>query len=182
MVLPGKIIMKKTNLNTSKKTNMLTLLALFSALSITLSIFESIIPTANILPPGAKLGLSNIAVMFICGVFGLLPALIIATVKSFFVLSVRGPTAFLMSFAGGVCSIFIMWALLKKTKKQLSFIFISIMGAISHNLAQLFVASFFIGKSIFCYLPVLILAALFTGSITGILLKVVSPALSKIPY
>ncbi|MDQ5983381.1 MAG: hypothetical protein RUMPE_00392 [Eubacteriales bacterium SKADARSKE-1] len=182
MVSPGKIIMKKINLNINKRTNMITTLALFSALSITLSILESIIPTANILPPGAKLGLSNIITMFICGTFGLLPALIIATVKSFFVLSLRGPTAFLMSFFGGICSICMIWVLTKKPKKQLSFIFISIVGAISHNLVQLLVSSFLIGKSIFFYIPVLILAAVFTGSITGTLLKVISPALSKVPY
>ena len=172
--------MKKTNLNINKKTSMLTILGLFSALSIALSIFESAIPTANILPPGTKLGLSNIVVMFICGAFGLLPALIVAVIKSLFIFSLKGPTAFFMSFSGGIFSMFIMWVLITKTNKQLSFIFISIVGAISHNLAQLLVSSFFIGISVFYYLPVLILAALFTGSVTGILLKVVSPALNKI--
>ena len=57
-----------------------------AAVAITLSFLEGLIPTAAFMPPGAKAGFSNIAVMFAASEFGLIPALSVTLLKSLFVL------------------------------------------------------------------------------------------------
>ena len=47
-----------------KKTLRLTTLAVLGALAIVLSALENLIPPLPMMPPGAKLGLSNIVTMF----------------------------------------------------------------------------------------------------------------------
>ena len=56
-----------------------------AAVAITLSFLEGLIPTAAFMPPGAKAGFSNIAVMFAASEFGLIPALSVTLLKSLFV-------------------------------------------------------------------------------------------------
>ena len=51
---------------------------LLGALALTLSLLEGMLPPVPTLPPGAKLGLSNIAMLFAVQSLGLLPALGIA--------------------------------------------------------------------------------------------------------
>lgn len=65
-----------------------------AAVAITLSFLEGLIPTAAFMPPGAKAGFSNIAVMFAASEFGLIPALSVTLLKSLFVFLTRGATAF----------------------------------------------------------------------------------------
>lgn len=65
-----------------------------AAVAITLSFLEGLIPTAAFMPPGAKAGFSNIAVMFAASEFGLIPALSVTLLKSLFVFLTRGVTAF----------------------------------------------------------------------------------------
>ena len=73
----------------------------WAALAIVLSALENLIPPLPMMPPGAKLGLSNIVTMFAAGTFGLIPALAIALLKALFAGATRGVTALLMSLAGG---------------------------------------------------------------------------------
>ena len=80
--------------NIKSKTIRLTVLSLLCALAIVLSVVDSAIPAMPFMPPGAKLGLSNIATMYAASFFGLIPALIIAIVKSLFVGLTRGLMAF----------------------------------------------------------------------------------------
>ena len=51
----------------NKKTLRLTTLAVLGALAIVLSALENLIPPLPMMPPGAKLGLSNIVTMFAAG-------------------------------------------------------------------------------------------------------------------
>ena len=67
-----------------KKTLRLTTLAVLGALAIVLSALENLIPPLPMMPPGAKLGLSNIVTMFAAGTFGLIPSLAIALLKALF--------------------------------------------------------------------------------------------------
>ena len=60
------------------------------------------------------------------------------------------------------------------SKKQ----FISISGAIFHNLGQILVALIFYGFNIIYYLPYLIILSLITGSVIGILGQII---LAKLP-
>ena len=87
-----------------------------AAVAITLSFLEGLIPTAAFMPPGAKAGFSNIAVMFAASEFGLIPALSVTLLKSLFVFLTRGATAFFMSLAGGVLSTLVMYLLFRFSK------------------------------------------------------------------
>ena len=96
------------------------------ALAVVMMFIEGMIPPIPSLPPGVKLGLSNIVVMYCLFYFGKKPAFLLLLLKSFFAFLTRGALAFLMSFCGGFFSIFVMILLLAFTKERVSYIIISI--------------------------------------------------------
>lgn len=162
------------------KTNRLTLTALFLAMTLVLSYVEHLLPALPFLPPGVKLGLSHIIIMYCLFVIGSPSALLLAILKSLFVFLTRGLIAGLLSALGGLFSLLIM-SLLVRLHKKLSYTFLSIIGAISHNIGQLIGASLLISHSVLLYyLPVLLISGLIMGLITGTLLRVVMPALHRI--
>lgn len=156
----------------------LTLTAVLSSAAIVLSFLESLIPPLPFMPPGAKLGLSNIVTMFTAGTLGLPAALTVALVKSVFVFLTRGITAGCMSLAGGLLSTFMMWLLLVKLNR--SYILGGIAGALSHNFAQLLVAYIITSTTVLFYIPFLVLFGVFTGLLSGVVLKVTVPALLRL--
>ena len=91
------------------------------------------------MPPGAKLGLSNLATMYAADSLGLPSALFLAVFKGAFALLTRGGMAGLMSLSGGVISTVVMWLLLKKANASLGVV--GVCGALAHNAAQLCVAT-----------------------------------------
>lgn len=163
------------------KTRKMTMLAMLFALALVLSALESSFPPITGLIPGIKLGLSNIVVMYTLFFMGLPYALILALLKSIFVLMVRGLISASLSLSGGVLSVLVMWMLMKIKKVELSYIFLSISGAITHNMVQLGLAIFLTG-SIFtaAYLPVLIVAGVVMGIVTGLILKTIYPYFDRI--
>ena len=54
---------------------------LLAALALSFSFLEGLIPPIPVLPPGAKLGLSNIVVLYAAGSLGLPAALFLACLK-----------------------------------------------------------------------------------------------------
>lgn len=156
-------------------------LGVLGALAIGLNYLEGFLPPLPVLPPGAKLGLSNIAVMAAAKRGGVKDALAVALLKALFVLLTRGVTAFWMSLAGGLLSAFITALLLKKDKQPFGYIGIGVLGAVCHNLGQLAVAAVLTGPVVLLgYGPYLLLFALLTGALTGLVLKVVMPALERL--
>ncbi len=153
-------------------------IGLLSAFAIALSFFEALLPPLPFLPPGAKAGFSNIAVMITAASYGGGATLCVALLKSLFVFITRGPTAFMMSAAGGLLSAFVLWLLLKH---RCSLLLSGITGAVTHNTAQLAVAVVFTGTpGLIAYFPALLLFALVAGSITGLLFQAVYPPFMKI--
>ncbi|MGC8657626.1 MAG: Gx transporter family protein, partial [Desulfomonilaceae bacterium] len=75
--------------------------------------------------------------------------------------------------AGGLSSIFVMGGAYWLAGSVLSEIGISVLGAVTHNLAQLWVAyaMFVKAQSILLLMPVMILAAIGTGVINGLATK-----------
>lgn len=167
-----------------KQTNILriTQTAVLSAVAVVLSIFESFLPSLPIPVLGAKLGLSNIVTMFCANTLGLSSALLVSVIKSIFVLFTRGATAFIMSLFAGVTSTLIMWLLISLKHKPFGFIGIGVAGAFTHNLTQSLVAYFIVGESIVVYIPILILIAIITGSITGLVQSILLPQVTKINF
>lgn len=72
------------------------------------------------------------------------------------------------SLAGGLLSAVVMWIVYKKMSRIFSIKGISVIGAITHNIAQLAVASLILREAVMLYyLPVLLISAVVTGLITG---------------
>lgn len=162
-----------------RKIQRITFTALMTSVAVVLSYVESLLPPAAFMPPGAKLGLSNIAVMFSASSLSIGETLIIVLAKSIFALITRGFTAFLMSLTGGIFSALCLIFILRKTKNT-GYIGTGVASALCHNAGQLLV-SFILIKSpaVFGYTPVLILTSLGTGFLTGILLKTAMPYLKR---
>lgn len=163
------------------RTQRLALNALLCALAVILSWVETLIPPLPMLPPGAKLGLSNIVTMYAVGSTGLVSALLICLFKALFAALTRGLTAGLMSLAGGICST-LMMALLLKRAHGFGLIGTGISGALSHNLAQLGVTFLLAGGAVGFYLPWLMLFSLLTGTLTGLLLRAILPLLERLRF
>ena len=157
----------------SNRIKRITRLALLASLALALSVLESVF--TPILPPGAKAGVSNIAVMLAAAYLSLPSALALVLIKALFALLTRGVLAFFMSLFGGAMSALTLFLLFRFGKDRLGLIGISMAGAFVHNATQGIVALFVFGKALFGYLPILLLLSLPAGIITGALLGVLRP-------
>jgi heptaprenyl diphosphate synthase len=163
-----------------KKTKYIAYMAMLLTLIAVLSIFESMLPPFPFLPPGVKIGLANTVTMFTLFFIGKKEAFCLTGLKAVFVGITRGVTAGVLSFSGGILSIITLIVLLLVFKSKISYAALSISGAIAHNIGQLIaVCIMFDNIYTMYYLPVLIISGTVMGSITGILLKTVIPALSS---
>ena len=162
------------------KTQKIALLGILGAQALALSFIENLLPAMPFLPPGVKLGLSNIVTMFTAGTMGFLPALAVTLIKSLFVLLTRGVTAFFMSFGGGFLSTVAMCLMIKLVKDRSGFIGVAVVSAVCHNIGQLTVSIIVTKTTAFVYYaPVLLISGVVMGVITGIILKAVMPLLMK---
>ena len=84
---------------------------ILAALALALSFLESLLPALPFLPPGAKLGLSNIVVLFSVLTASLPQAMAIVVIKSAFTLFTAGGSAFFISLCGGLLSCLVMFLL-----------------------------------------------------------------------
>ena len=162
------------------KTQKIALLGLLSAQALALSFLENLLPAMPFLPPGVKLGLSNIVTMFTASAMGFSSALTVTLIKSLFVLLTRGVTAFFMSLGGGLLSTVAMCLMIKFAKNKFGYIGVAVVSAICHNLGQLAVSIIVTKTTAFVYYtPVLLLSGIVMGVITGSVLKAVMPLLMK---
>ena len=167
--------------NRSRKVKRLALMGLLFALAMALSFLESLLPALPMLPPGIRLGLSNIVTMYALFVLGPVSGYTIAVLKALFVLLTRGAVAAAMSAAGGVFSVTVMLllSLLPGIKEQ--YLLLSVFGGAAHNIGQLVMARFIINNQyVWYYFPVLLVAGLLMGAITGMALRVVLPYLNRL--
>lgn len=155
------------------KTRRLITLALILSLGICLQLFESIqLPASPIM--GAKLGLANIASLVLISFFTWREAIINAAMRTIIASLLLGTflsSAFFFSLAGALVSTLVMLIALRLLSKSLSLVGISILGALAHNFSQMIVAYIFFVRhaAIFFELPVLMLSAVFSGSLNGYL-------------
>lgn len=159
------------------KTKYITYMAMLLTLTIVLSIFESMLPSFTAIP-GVKLGLANIVVMFALFFIGKKHAFALNAAKGLFVLITRGAVAGILSLCGGMLSILVIILLHCIFREKISYMILSISGAVSHNIGQIIAVSIMLNAYAYMYLPILIVSGVIMGSITGILLKTLLPALS----
>ena len=144
-------------------------LGLLTAVAIVLGYFEYLLPVTGI--PGVKLGLANTVLLYALYLIDVPSAILLMFLKvGLSGLLFGGPAAMLYSFAGGALSLFIM--ILARKSKGLSVVWVSVLGAVSHNIAQMVVACFVVEtRAILAYLPILLLAAAVTGTLTGLIAR-----------
>ncbi len=163
------------------KAKLLVLTALLFAIALILSIVENSLPSLGGGIAGVKLGLSNIAVMYALFFIDKREAFIIAVLKSAFVFITRGPVSALLSFSGGVLSIVVMVILIYIYKDRVSYLLLSIFGAVAHNLGQFAVVSLiYTGIYLWFYIPILLIAGVIAGMATSVLLRFILPALKRL--
>lgn len=143
----------------------ITSAALFASLALIFSYIEVLIPPITGIP-GVKLGIANLVVITALYRMDLRTAFGISVIRIIVAgLLFNGVFGALYSFAGGMISLFVMWAL-KKTG-IFSMTGVSMAGGVAHNMGQLLVAACIVSNlKIFFYMPVL----LFSGIISGILI------------
>ncbi len=164
--------------NDGSAPKIVSLFGILGALALVLSLFEgALFPELPFLPAGAKIGLSNIVTMFAASFSGLFGALYITALKALFAFITRGAVAGAMSLCGGVLSAFALCAALKFKNKGFSFVGIGVICAVFHNLGQLFCACVLSGAAMLGYGKYLLLFAIISGSLTGVVLNVVMPRL-----
>ncbi len=149
-------------------------IALLVSLGCVLQISESMIPHPI---PGLRLGLANMLTLTAMVVLGFKDALMVATLRavlgSFIMGTFMSPT-FILSFCGSVASTLIMGLLFWLTgihhRFRMSIIGISIVGAFTFNMVQLYLAYLLLVKhnGIFVFFPWLSYGAVATGWVVGI--------------
>ena len=127
---------------------------------------EHLLPLSFI-APGMKLGMANLVFLyllfrqrfgmaiFINVVRILLSALLFAT-----------PFSLVFSLTAGLCSMLMMW--LASRWHRFGVVGISVIGGVTHNLAQLVVAHLVVGAGVWFYLPYLLIAGTIAGGLIGL--------------
>ena len=150
------------------KTRKLTLMALLTAIALTIFMVEAQIPP--IVPlPGVKLGLANIVTVFAVFALGWKEASVILFCRIFLGAVFAGNfSSIFYSAAGGFCAILVTILLrLVLTKKQMWVA--GSLGAVAHSVGQVSMAAFITGTpGVFAYLPMLAAISIVTGFFTGL--------------
>lgn len=141
--------------------------ALLTALAMALSWLESLVPLAGAVPPGVKLGLTNLVVIFALYRMSLRDAAVISLIRVVLVAFTFGNSySFAYSLAGATLSLAVM-ALLKRSRK-FSLLGVSVAGGVSHNIAQVLVAMAVLETArLAWYLPVLLVSGIAAGVCVG---------------
>ncbi len=146
----------------------LTLLSLFTTISLAVYAIESAVPP--LVPiPGIKLGLANIVTLVLLRRFRARDALTVLCCRILLSALLFGQAlSLLYSFAGGLASLLVMWLVMKLLQKKWIFL-TGAMGGLTHNMGQLLTAwAVTATAGVFAYLPFLVLSGVITGLFTGL--------------
>ena len=134
-----------------KGTKRLAVLAMFTAIALTIFVAEAQIPP--IVPiPGVKLGLANIVTLIAMALLGRRQA---------------GEILLVRIVLGSVFTDLIMCLTIRRFPERLLWV-VSVLAAFGHNAGQLLVAVWVTGTpSILVYAPALVAASVITGAFTG---------------
>ena len=160
------------------QAKMIATLGLCTAVALVFAWVESLLPPLFTAVPGIKVGLPNIAIIFILYRFSWKEAAAVSFVRMTIVALLFGnPMTFAYSLAGGFLSLLVM-TLLKKTD-LLSTVGVSVAGGVFHNVGQILAAMLLLGTAELGYY-LIVLAV--TGTISGIFVGLCgSFAVKRIP-
>ena len=147
-------------------TQRLARLGLFTALASILCYIESLLP---VFPgvPGIKLGLANLAVLFLLLRYTWKEAAVVSAARILIIGFLFGNLfGIVYSFAGAALSLCAMALFQKKT--DVSPVMLSILGGVFHNIGQLIAAMTAVESlSLIYYAPALLIAGVITGAAVG---------------
>ncbi len=148
----------------------ITRFGMLTAVALVLGWVERFIPIAAT-APGIKLGLANTVLLYaiyLMDIKGTTLLMVMKVLLSGFLFA--GLSGMLYSFAGGILSLVVM--LLLRRINGLSIVGVSIAGGVSHNVGQILAACLVVqSRAMLGYLPILLLAGIVTGLLTGIAAK-----------
>jgi len=156
--------MKKTEIKTAKT---ITRAALFIAIALAIHVLEAQVPVPV---AGIKLGLANVVTLVALLECGIPFAACVHFLRIFLgCVFGGGVNAMIYAFAGGTLSFVVTSVIYKRFGRRLSFV-TGALGAVTHNCAQI-AAAILISNTVqlLYYLPVLVAAAIISGSLTGFL-------------
>lgn len=164
----------------NSKTKKIAFVGLLASLAMVLSYFEFLLPPIYAALPGIKMGLPNIVIIFTLYRFGIKEAAAVSLVRLICVALLFGTVmTFWYSLAGATLSLLLMWLL--KRIDLFSTVGVSVVGGISHNIGQIFVAILLLGRAeIGYYLIVLTVTGTIAGALIGIAASYLLKLLEKI--
>ena len=147
-----------------KTSRKLAYLGLCTAVALILAYVEVLLPPLYTAVPGIKLGLPNIAIIFVLYRYGVRYAAAVSFVRMAVVALLFGnPMTFVYSLAGAALSLLVM-SLLRRLD-FLSVVGVSVAGGVFHNVGQILMAMLLLGTAELGYY--LIVLAI-TGTISGV--------------
>lgn len=171
---------ERSNLMTVKK---LTLFSLLLAASIIAQLLEALYLPALIIP-GAKLGLANAVGLVLLIYFPFREVMLNVVLRTVTVSFITGSfmsTMFIYSLLAAISSTVVMVVVYNLAKRWLSFVGVSVCGAVTHNLTQLGLALILLGhKGLLVFLPWLLFVGLVAGLANGLLVNLLAPRLTEI--
>ena len=162
----------KPKLTATQKT---AFLGLATALSLLLSYVEVLMPPLYAAVPGIKLGLPNIAILYLLYTTDVRYAALVSLTRVAISSLLFGNIMTLWySLAGAILSLGVMWVL--KRTKFLSEVGVSVAGGVTHNLGQVLVAILMLDTPQIAYYMIVLTV---TGTISGILIGLCGAFLIK---
>ena len=163
----------KESLHENVSTKRLVMLSMLAACGLVIFVFESFLPVL----PWFRPGLGNIATILALLFFGFGDALkvtLLRVVLGALVLGRLFTPVFVFALCGGLASVLVMASVLKYTN-LFGTVGISVLGAVAHNIVQLFVAYLVFIKSaeIFIFIPVFTVTGVVTGTLTGVVSAII---------
>lgn len=165
----------KTTLSPDRKmkhTDAVAVCGIFCGAALMLSYLESFLPLGALTGiPGIKLGLSNIAVIVVFYAVGRREALMVSLLRILlFALLFGSVTSFLFSLCGGLLAFCVLLLTERLKDRFFGMLGISMLSAALHNTGQLLAAAILLrSRDVFAYLPVLLLASIPCGALTGLI-------------
>lgn len=152
----------------SKSVKHMVMLALFTAIALTIFVVEAQIPVPVPIP-GVKLGLANVITLIVLVVYRPRDAFAVLVMRILLgALFTGAPVSIIYSLSGGILC-FLGMALLCKLLHRKHLWFISIIGAILHNAGQIAAAMAVMQSvQVIAYFPFLLVTGCITGLFTGL--------------
>ena len=160
---------------------MICLCAVFTATAMMLSYLEALLPLTPVIPlRGFRLGLANTVTVLVFALISPRAAAVVSALRILLMGLLFGSAVSLFfSAAGGLLS-FAALLLAGRPLRRCSFLGVSLLCAAARHLGQLLAAvSRFVPPILLSYLPVLLLCALLSGGLTGLLLNLSVPRLQR---